>query len=413
MYHKTEDLNPVVEKIGQLHFDGNITPHSWYKSPLLQNEKGKPNLVATTLLADIVYWYRPTLIRDEVSNAEIGRKQKFAADKLQKHYANWGEGFGLTLRQVEDAVAFLKRNGLITVEVRAVTTDRGTMPRCAFIEPVYEAIRAITFPSPEKTGDKPPKNGRSVPKKREMPPAKTGGKARKNGASLPKNGEHTYTTPNITANTSANESENNSADNLPPPSPPPADDAPTAANKGEEEDSIHNNDEAKKRQVRADNMVAKIISVTHDRSDRDVLHGLCLRCVQEEHKAAWKHVLKTMGDKMALANPPQMPNSYAVTVFQKALDNLVPVESPAPVPPAPRPAPQEAPAGPDAAACQEYYDSLDEEARAALDKEAIKETHPDFRKFVKTVRSSRDTIIAERLAEQVGAKDGEQGVEEV
>ncbi len=75
-------MNPVVEKIGQLHIEGNITPHAWYQSPRLQNEKGKPNLVAITLLADIVCWYRPSVIRDEVSGLEIGRKQKFAADKL-------------------------------------------------------------------------------------------------------------------------------------------------------------------------------------------------------------------------------------------------------------------------------------------------------------------------------------------
>lgn len=179
-------MNPVVVQFGQLHFEGNVTPHAWYQSPLLQNEKGKPNLVAITLLADVVYWYRPVILRDEVSGRETGRRQKFTADRLQKNYQKWGEVFGLTLRQVEDAMAFLKGNGLVTVETRAVVTEFGTFPNCAFIEPVYAAIKTITFPSPEKTGDRPRKNGRPTPEK-------TGDPGLKNGRYLPKKRENSET----------------------------------------------------------------------------------------------------------------------------------------------------------------------------------------------------------------------------
>lgn len=186
-------MNPVVSQFGQLHFEGNVTPHAWYQSPLLQNEKGKPNLVAITLLADVVYWYRPVILRDEVSGREIGRRQKFAADKLQKNYQKWGEVFGLTLRQVEDAMAFLKRNGLLAVETRSVVTEFGTFPNCAFIEPVYAAIKEITFPRPDKTGDRPQKNGR-------IAPDKTGEPWQKNGRSGPEKREDSETPTKITGN---------------------------------------------------------------------------------------------------------------------------------------------------------------------------------------------------------------------
>lgn len=192
-------MSPTVEKIGQMQIDGNITPHNWYQASKLQyepkreGEKGRPNLVAITLLADILYWYRPVILRDEISGREIGRRQKFAADKLQKNYEKWGAGFGLTKRQVEDAMAFLKIAGLVTVETRSVVTEYGRFPNCAFIEPVVEAVHAITFPSPDKTGDTSRPNGRYVPLKGEASPAQRGGASRSNGKPLPLKGDDSKT----------------------------------------------------------------------------------------------------------------------------------------------------------------------------------------------------------------------------
>ncbi len=147
-------MNPVVEAFQQFRMDGNIVPHSWYQSPRLALKSGKPNLVAITLLADIIYWYRPAEIRDETSGAHLGYRQKFGSDKLQKNYRKWGDGFGLTLRQVEDAMAFLKAAGVITVERRNIVTEAGTFPNCAFIEPVFDIIQAITYPPNEKKEEK-------------------------------------------------------------------------------------------------------------------------------------------------------------------------------------------------------------------------------------------------------------------
>lgn len=143
-------MNPTVEQFQQFRMDGNIVPHAWYQSPRLALKNGKPNLVAITLLADVIYWYRPMEIRDEASGAHLGYRQKFTADKLQKNYRKWGDGFGFTLRQVEDAMAFLKASGVITVERRNVVTEMGTFPNCAFIEPVFTAIQEITYPPDEK-----------------------------------------------------------------------------------------------------------------------------------------------------------------------------------------------------------------------------------------------------------------------
>jgi hypothetical protein len=162
-------MNPVVEQFQQFRMDGNIVPHAWYQAPRLALKNGKPNLVAITLLADILYWYRPVELRDEASGTHLGYRQKFTADKLQKNYRKWGDGFGLTLRQVEDAMAFLKAGDLITVERRNVVTEMGTFPNCAFIEPVFATIQEITYPeedkrtSPVRTGDPSRSSGRCSP----------------------------------------------------------------------------------------------------------------------------------------------------------------------------------------------------------------------------------------------------------
>ena len=152
-------MNKIVEQFKLLQFTGNVTPHSWFRSPLLQMENGKPNLVAIILLADIVYWYRPVEIRDETSGQLLGYRQKFSSDKLQKSYAAWGESFGLTKRQVGDAMSFLKKSGVITVELRDISKEGRMFFNCAFIEPVISVLKTMTYPSdseqrsPVVTGD--------------------------------------------------------------------------------------------------------------------------------------------------------------------------------------------------------------------------------------------------------------------
>ena len=52
---------PIVDSIGQMNFEGNITPLEWYKHIKFAN--GKADTIAITILSDIVYWYRPTFER--------------------------------------------------------------------------------------------------------------------------------------------------------------------------------------------------------------------------------------------------------------------------------------------------------------------------------------------------------------
>lgn len=70
--------------MGTINITGNIIPQIWYSK--ITRENGKPYLLAITLLADIVYWYRPSEQRDEQTGKVIGWRKRFKGDLLQKTY---------------------------------------------------------------------------------------------------------------------------------------------------------------------------------------------------------------------------------------------------------------------------------------------------------------------------------------
>lgn len=138
-------MNKTVEKIGKINFEGNIIPANWYKH--ITFSSGKPNLNAIIILAEIVYWYRPTIIRDPATGEIKGYKTKFNADKLQRSYQSFADQFGISKRQAQDAIKLLRDLGLITLEFRTITmpTSGLKLTNVMFIEPVPERIEEITY----------------------------------------------------------------------------------------------------------------------------------------------------------------------------------------------------------------------------------------------------------------------------
>ena len=55
--------NVIVDAMGAINISGNIIPAIWYRT--ITKENGKPYLLAIVILADIVYWYRPSEVRDQ------------------------------------------------------------------------------------------------------------------------------------------------------------------------------------------------------------------------------------------------------------------------------------------------------------------------------------------------------------
>ena len=50
-----------VDDLYGIDFTGNVIPHSWFEA--IQTENGKPDLAAIVILAEILYWHRPTVER--------------------------------------------------------------------------------------------------------------------------------------------------------------------------------------------------------------------------------------------------------------------------------------------------------------------------------------------------------------
>ena len=69
--------NAIVDENAKLNISGNVIPQMWYRT--IVRESGKPNLTAIIILADIVYWYKPTELRDESSGQVVAVKKKFKA----------------------------------------------------------------------------------------------------------------------------------------------------------------------------------------------------------------------------------------------------------------------------------------------------------------------------------------------
>lgn len=138
----TDELRPTtpaVDAISKINLTGNTTPRAWYQCDLLKYPSGKVYLTAITLLSDICYWYTRTEHLDERSGRVDGYGRKFYGNMLWKDYKDWGVQFGLTEREVRDAIAHLVKVGLIVREVERPSNK-------VFIEPVAAAVTAITFP---------------------------------------------------------------------------------------------------------------------------------------------------------------------------------------------------------------------------------------------------------------------------
>jgi len=140
----TSSVPPEVYEMGKLHFEGNVIPHTWYEH--IRFDNGKVDLVSITLLSEIVYWYRPTYVKDEATGKAIGLKKKFRGDALQKSKKALADQFGFTERQVKDSLARLEELGLIIRDYRTIEVGDGLrLGNVLFIKINPTKIAQISF----------------------------------------------------------------------------------------------------------------------------------------------------------------------------------------------------------------------------------------------------------------------------
>ena len=149
---------PTVLEMGQLHFSGNIVPHTWYQH-LVKEKKHRagndqvgtftyPYLEAIVILSDICYWYRPKEIRDEDTGHVLRYEKRFWGDMLQRSYSQYGDLLGLGKNQARAALKWLEKKGLVKLHLRTVPTKIGNLPNVLFIELIVSGLIKInTLPS--------------------------------------------------------------------------------------------------------------------------------------------------------------------------------------------------------------------------------------------------------------------------
>lgn len=137
-------INEAVALMGVLGLTGNVIPMHWYKVFLHKN--GKPHHTAITILADIIYWYRPTHNRCEKSGQYLPPTQKFKGDFLQRSYEDFAECYGYSRKQVRDATNLLESRGLINKHFRTIQYGKSKCSIASnvlFIELIYEKVREL------------------------------------------------------------------------------------------------------------------------------------------------------------------------------------------------------------------------------------------------------------------------------
>ena len=137
--------NETTDKLIGVDFSGNIIHTSWYKTVLKKN--GKADIIAINILADIVYWYRPTEIRNESTGQLTGYKKKYNADLLQRTYESYADQLGLSKRQVQDAVKRLEELKIVRRVLRNITTDMGMfLANVLYFELNFSVLYLFSFP---------------------------------------------------------------------------------------------------------------------------------------------------------------------------------------------------------------------------------------------------------------------------
>ena len=144
--------NAIVNAVGKMAITGNVIPESWYKTVVSPN--GRVNLLAVNLLGEIVYWYKPTEVRDERSG-DVTWVKKFADEEyLQKSYAQICEKYNVSTKQAREALIVLETLGVVKRHFRTVETEMGKCPNVMYIELIPDVLYELTYTEPTEEGEK-------------------------------------------------------------------------------------------------------------------------------------------------------------------------------------------------------------------------------------------------------------------
>lgn len=181
--------NRIVDAMGSINISGNIIPAVWYRT--ITKENGKPYLLAIVILADIVYWYRPSEVRDQGTGHILGWKKKFSEDILRQSYQYYADLFGESKKTIKTAMDKLEKLQVIRREFRTVSYGEGLVcNNVMYVELNPDMLYQLTFPEEipavnglddSCAGVSDDKTGGSLPAKPDAPMEILGGRGVRKG----------------------------------------------------------------------------------------------------------------------------------------------------------------------------------------------------------------------------------------
>ena len=176
--------NRIVDEMGTMNISGNVIPAVWYRT--ITKDNGKPYLLAIVILSDIVYWYRPSEVRDQGTGHILGWKKKFSEDILRQSYQYYVDLFGESKKTIKTAMDKLEQLKVIRREFRTVSYGDGMLcNNVMYVELNPDMLYQLTFPEeiPAMNGESSSwrmvsddKMGGSLPTKSDTPMEILGGR---------------------------------------------------------------------------------------------------------------------------------------------------------------------------------------------------------------------------------------------
>ena len=124
----------------------------WYRTII--RESGKPNLTAIIILADIVYWYKPTEIRDEGTGQVIGgKKENLSQTFFREVTSRSANSLGFPKKEATNAVVFLEKLGVVKRVFRTISMNGIVVNNVLYLELIVDRLKELTYP--EETGADP------------------------------------------------------------------------------------------------------------------------------------------------------------------------------------------------------------------------------------------------------------------
>ncbi len=129
----------------EMDIQGNIVPAMWYYTVVY--DSGKSYMLAISILADIVAGYQIREKRDDTTGAVIQLEKTLCDDLLKRSYLYYEELYNEKHKNVQRAIAFLEKKGIIKRIYRTIKGADGRFQGSALLLRInIEALFDITYP---------------------------------------------------------------------------------------------------------------------------------------------------------------------------------------------------------------------------------------------------------------------------